>query len=198
MPTEKIIEIILYIIPGFLAIEIYRSVYPGKSLSEFAQAVWSIIYGVLIFLTIKLADKYYFSGSHFSSSDKYPNLKFIIALFVCGVFVGLGRCAIHWLRFKLSEKYKLLSHLRPKPQSIWAKINENTNQDWAVVYLEDNSIYIGYISEYTYDPNQEDQDFLLSKAKRVDENLKEKYIINGIGVYLNTRKIQRIEFFKGQ
>ena len=43
-----------------------------------------------------------------------------------------------------------------------------------MVYLDDGSIYIGYIYEYRFDPDCDDQDFVLSDAKRVDEDLNEK------------------------
>jgi hypothetical protein len=35
-------------------------------------------------------------------------------------------------------------------------------------------------------------------AKRVDEELKTVYVVNGQGVYLNTRDVKRIEFVQGR
>lgn len=75
-------------------------------------------------------------------------------------------------------------------------VNSPDNKDWAVIFLDDGSIYSGWISDYRFDPDSSDQDFLLSKAKRVDDDLSPMYEINGIGVYLNTRNVRRIEFVK--
>ena len=69
---------------------------------------------------------------------------------------------------------------------------------WAVIFLDDNSIYLGFIGTYRYDPDATDQDFLLAKAKRVDENLNVQYEIDGLGVYLNTRNVKRIEYYQGE
>jgi len=73
------------------------------------------------------------------------------------------------------------------------KVNRPSN-DYAVVYVDDGSIYLGWIKDYTFDPDAEDNDFLLADAKRVDEQLKELYSITGRGVYLSTRNVKRIEF----
>ena len=198
MPTEKIVEFVLYITPGFLAIEIYRSIYPGKPLSEFSKITWSVIYGVLIYIGVRWIDNRYLCNFLNSKSPDFPNLRFTLGLFAASIIIGCSRSFLHFARFELGTKFYILKGLIPDPQSIWAKINQPTNHDWAVVYLDDSSIYLGYIGEYTFDPSVENQDFLLSDAKRVDENLKEIYLINGIGVYLNTRNVKRIEFLKSQ
>jgi len=64
------------------------------------------------------------------------------------------------------------------------------------VYLDDGAIYLGWIKEYTFDPDVESNDFLLAGAKRVDDNLNTTYLVNGQGVYLNTRNVKRIEFVR--
>lgn len=197
MPTEHLFEFVLYVIPGFLSVEIYRSIYPAKQKSEFAQIGWSILFGVLIVVSVKWIDKKFFSNQLYSNIQEFPGMRFTAALFVGGVIVGIGRVLLHFIRFQLSQRFKLCRNISPDPQSIWAQINQPNNKCWAVVFLEDNSIYMGYISKYTFDPDNTDQDFLLGEAKRVDENLVEKYTIDGIGVYLNTRDIKRIEFMKG-
>ena len=66
------------------------------------------------------------------------------------------------------------------------------------VTLTDGSKYLGWISEWTYDPNESDQDFLLSNAQKIDENFNMIYEIDGKGIYLRTSWVVSIEFFKGQ
>ncbi len=86
--------------------------------------------------------------------------------------------------------------LTPDEGTIWAKINDSPNPEWAVVFLNDDAIYIGQIKEWTFIPDNQDQDFLLGKARRADEDLSVKYEVSGRGVYLNTRDVRRIEFLK--
>jgi len=198
MPINNLVEFVLYVIPGFLVVEIYRAAYPAKEKSEFQQIGWSILYGLVIVAIVKWFDKNVISHSLFSQTTWIPGLRFTSALLLAGVIFGLLLILFYKSRFYLSNKIKYLKRIAPDPQSIWAKVNQPTNKDWCVIYLDDGSIYLGYISQFTFDPDKESQDFLLSDAKRVDEELKEKYIITGIGVYLNTKDVKRIEFLKGQ
>lgn len=198
MPINNIVEFVLYVIPGFLVVEIYRAAYPAKEKSEFQQIGWSILYGLLIVAIVKWLDKNVLANSLFSQTNGIPGLRFTIALLIAGVIFGLLLILFYKSRFYLSNKTKYLKRIAPDPQSIWAKVNQTINKDWCIIYLYDGAIYLGYISQFTFDPDKESQDFLLSDAKRVDEDLKEKYLVTGIGVYLNTKDVKRIEFLKGQ
>ena len=65
------------------------------------------------------------------------------------------------------------------------------------MYLDDGSIYLGIIRQYRSNPNDQDQDFLLAKAQRVDsDKLQPLYPVTGQGVYLNTRNVKRIEYVR--
>ncbi len=196
MSEKYIIEFLLYIIPGFLSIELYRYFYPGKALAKFNFVAWSLIYGIFIFSFVKYIDENCFNFYLNSSKEGFPDFKFISAIIVGGLVFGISKIIIHDLLFSISNKHENLRYLAPDPLSIWAKINQKNNDNWAVVFLNDGSIYMGYIGEYKFDPNSENQDFLLKDAKRIDDNLEEQYSVNGIGVYINTKDISRIEFIK--
>jgi hypothetical protein len=137
-------------------------------------------------------------GGSLHAEASFPYFRFVLVLLGTGLAGGLVLIAVHELRFRLPLRWPQLSAISPDPQSIWARLNQPWNTDWAVVFLDDGAIYRGWILEYTYDPDREDQDFLLSDATRVDENLKEVYAIKGTGVYLNTRNVRRIEFIVGE
>ncbi|MBW1615483.1 MAG: hypothetical protein JRJ49_02910 [Deltaproteobacteria bacterium] len=198
MPIKDLIEFILYLAPGFIASELYNAKYPVKERGQFVQITWSIIWGIIILSVIRWVDEKFFSFALNSNSESFPSFRFIIALFGSGLLLGIIRIYLYMIRFKLSLKYNSFRSMAPDPQSIWVKINQKENTDWAVVFLNDNCIYLGWISNYTYNPNNENQDFLLSSARRVDENLEALYTIDGKGVYLNTRDVKRIEFIQGQ
>ena len=198
MPINNLIEFIVYVVPGFLSIEIYRSAYPAKQKSEFAHIGWSILFGILIVVLIKWTDRSILNNQLFSNQPGIPGIRYTFALLIGGILIGLGRVGLHNFRYYVSRRFKKLKNIAPDPQSIWAIVNNKTNRNWAVVYLDDGSIYLGYISKYTFDPDLDNQDFLLSSAKRIDEQLNEIYIVTGIGVYLNTRDVKKIEFLSGK
>ena len=197
MPINNLMEFILYILPGFITRELYLSQFPVKERNNFSQISWSILYGVLIMSFVKWCDKNILNYFLCSNSDGFPEFKFILVIIFISFIAGYILILINNLRFKISNKYEKFKFLAPDPQSIWVEINKQSVLDWAVIFLNDGSTYIGWISSYSYNPNLEYQDFLLSQAKCVDENLKLKYLVNGIGVYLNTKDVKRIEFVKG-
>lgn len=197
MPFNDLVEFVIYVIPGFLVVEIYRASYPAKQKSEFQQIGWSILYGLFIVSVVKWVDKLALQNTLYSNYNGIPGLRFTFTLLLMGIICGLLLILLHKLRYYLSKK-QVIKFLAPDPQSIWAKINQIENKDWCAVYLDDGAVYLGYISEFTFDPDKEYQDFLLSCAKRVDDQLEIKYEISGIGVYLNTKDIKRIEFIKGE
>lgn len=198
MPVDSLAEFILYITPGFIAIEVYRYYFPGKKRNSFTQIAQSVIWALVIINFIRFIDDTYLNNSLHSDQDGVPDAQFSIALLLGGfVFGFLGAYQLK-IRSFLSSKYENLSWLSSQPDSIWQQINSTDIEDYVVVYLDDGSIYFGWISNYQADPNSEDQDFLLKAAKRIDDDFKELYLIDGIGVYLNTRDVKRIEFFKGK
>jgi hypothetical protein len=197
-PVEHVAEFVVYAMPGFLALHIYRSVYPVKGLSEFLQAAWSIIYGVVLASLVRALDAAYLGQALHSADEGFPKLAFVFALVVAGLAWGGVLVAINKSRTLLSGRFRVFHFIAPDVQSIWAKVNQAQVTDWAVVYTDDGTVYMGWIKEFTYDPDADDNDFLLSKAKCVDENLMVKYEIDGQGVYMNTRNVKRIEFVKGR
>jgi hypothetical protein len=197
-PVEHIAEFIVYAMPGFLALHIYRSVYPVKGLSEFLQVAWSVIYGVALAAVVRALDANYFNNILHSSDEGFPRIGFILVLAGFGMFWGLLLAGFNWTRLFLSGRSQFLQFIAPDVQSIWAKINRSQSTDWAVVFAEDGVIYMGWIKEFTYDPDADDNDFLLSQAKRLNADGSIQYEIDGQGVYLNTRNVKHIEFVKGE
>ncbi len=183
-PVEHLADFLLYVMPGFIALQLYRATYPVKKLSEFLQVSWCVIYGIVLASTVRWFDHRFLNGLLHSDEAGLPWLRFVVALAVAGLLFGTLLIVVRSVRFTLSRKYARLSGLRPDPQSIWAKVNQSSTE-YAVVYLDDGAIYLG-----------ESNDFLLAGAKRVDDRLNTIYLVNGQGVYLNTRNVKRIEFVR--
>lgn len=192
-PVEHLVDFLVYVMPGFIALQLFRAKYPAKKLSEFLQVAWSLIYGVILATLVRGVDGRCLHGWLQSNSPGFPASRFVIALVLAGLFGGILLIGLYRARFFVAAHWPRWEGIAPDPQSIWAKVNRPSN-DYAVVYVDDGSIYFGWIKDYTFDPDAEDNDFLLADAKRVDEQLTEKYSITGRGVYLNTRNVKRIEF----
>ncbi len=197
MPVENIAEFILYITPGFIAIEIYRRHFPAKERNTFTQVTQSIIFALIIIALLRIIDGKYLNNWLHTNKGLTLDTRFTIVLILSGIVFGY--LAVYQLKIRshLYKRYEKLSWLASEPDSIWQQIILSNNEDWSVVYLDDGSIYLGWISNYQADPNKKDQDFLLSDAKCINDELSEKYQINGQGVYWNTRDIKSIEFIKG-
>lgn len=194
-PVEHLADFVLYVMPGFIALHLYRAKYPVKKLSEFLQVSWSLIYGIALSGIVRWVDRRYLDGSLHSEAPGLPWVRFIVVLAMSGLLLGGVLILVRWTRFQLAKRSEVFATLEPDPQSIWVKVNQPSS-DYAVVYLDDGAIYLGWIKEYSFDPDAESNDFLLAGAKRVDDSLNTKYLINGQGVYLNTRNVKRIEFVR--
>lgn len=195
-PVEHIAEFIVYAMPGFVALQLYRNLYPIKGLTEFLRVAWSLIYGVCLASLVRGLDARYFAHSLHSADEGFPRLAFILALVAAGVLWGLVLAGLTRLRLFLSDTYPSLDFISPDVQSIWASINQ-TQAGWAVVFTNDGAIYLGWIGEFTYLPDAADNDFLLSDATRLNDDFTVSYEVDGQGVYLNTKNVKRIEFRKG-
>jgi Family of unknown function (DUF6338) len=198
MPAKDLIEFILYILPGFIAIRVLRAVHLVARPSDFQQTAWSLMVGVAIVSVVRWLDSAYFGLALHSDSSGVPHPFFFLSLTAVGVLVGVALTGLDTMRLRLAEAQPKLRWIAPDPQTVWAKINRPSNTDWAVVFLDDGAIYIGCIATYRFNPDVENQDFLLAEAARVNENRETEYEVNGVGVYLSTKNVRRIEFFKGK
>ncbi|MGO9123295.1 MAG: DUF6338 family protein [Terriglobales bacterium] len=192
-PAEHLVDFLVYVMPGFIALQLFRAKYPARQLSEFLQVAWSLIYGVILAALVHGVDDRFLHGWLQTNAPGFPKPRFVAALLIAGLCGGVVLIALHFSRFRLAASWPRFAGIAPDPQSIWVKVNRPSN-DYAVVYVDDGSIYFGWIKDYTFDPDAENNDFLLADAKRVDERLTEQYSVSGRGVYLNTRNVKRIEF----
>ncbi|MEZ4271720.1 MAG: hypothetical protein R3C68_09905 [Myxococcota bacterium] len=48
---------LLFVLPGFVANELYRAAFPAKKDSDFARVVWSVVYSLIILAVAQLIDR---------------------------------------------------------------------------------------------------------------------------------------------
>ena len=194
MGFSDIVQFLLYVIPGFISIEYFRARFPAKARTDFITISWSIVFGVGITSLLIWLDSHSFHGILGYQPTGFPSLPFLASLVAAGFLIGILRVGLRQMRFLLSRSIPSLSWLTPDVNSIWARVNQTGTDQWAMVFLDDDIQYIGYIRYFRNDPDANDQDFLLAESFRVDKNRKVIYSVEGVGVYLNTRDVRRIEF----
>jgi len=172
--------------------------YPAKKKDTFFEASCCVIVGLILINLLKWMDRYWFNNYLYSDVSTLPGIRFSIAIILIGILGGVLAIGIVEFGNWLSKLSRRLNFLSKNNNSIWEYLNNKSQKDWVVIFLDDQSIYSGWIRRYNYDPETENQEFLLSHAARVDENLKTLYEIDGIGVYLNTKYVKRIEYIKGK
>lgn len=194
MNIPDIVQFLLYVIPGFISIEYFRARFPAKARTDFITISWSIVFGVGITSLLIWLDSHALHGFLRYQPAGFPSLRFLASLVAAGFLIGIIRAGLRQLRFVLSHRITSPKWLAPDVNSIWARVNQTGTDQWAMVFLEEDVQYLGYIRYFRNDPDAKDQDFLLAEAFRVDKSRRVMYRVDGVGVYLNTRDVRRIEF----
>jgi hypothetical protein len=197
MGFSDIVQFLLYVIPGFISIEYFRARFPAKTRTDFITISWSIVFGVGITSFLIWLDANVLNGLLAYKSTGFPSIQFLTSLVVAGFIIGIARAGLRQLRFILSRRFAYFKWLAPDASSIWARVNQKGTNQWAVVFLDNDIQYLGYVKYFRNDPDAIDQDFLLAESFRVDNKRRIIYSVDGVGVYLNTRDVRRIEFLDG-
>ena len=202
MPDVSFLDFALFILPGYIALSIFRKVYPTKQKGELHLAVWSVVWSGLFVLILSEFDRRWFAGhletSAFFGGDERPATRALVGLLLVALVAGGLLVFQVRLRNFASKKVAWLEWLGPDQMSVWAKLNARDDRSWCVVYLNDGASYLGWIHTFSADPEQTDQEFFLARAKRVRDDLSVMYSVDGPGVYLSTKGVTRIEFVRGQ
>ena len=188
----------MILLPGFIAVEIYRKFFPAVKFRWLIYTGWVVINGVLIWsLLVSIEERIY--NTSWGLLDGTGSFLGILFLFILGVIAGLIRVVFRMTGFKLAKNLNVLRWLKPEKGSIWMNVNEkNGGNEWVIVYLSDGSIYLGWVSQFANHPERTNQEFVLQNARRLDEAHKQLYEIVGAGVYLNTRDVIRIEYWSSE
>lgn len=191
-------QLLMILLPGFIAVEIYRKFFPAVKFRWLIYTGWVVINGVLIWsLLVSIEERIY--NTSWGLLDGTGSFLGILFLFILGVIAGLIRVVFRMTGFKLAKNLNVLRWLKPEKGSIWMNVNEkNGGNEWVIVYLSDGSIYLGWVSQFANHPERTNQEFVLQNARRLDEAHKQLYEIVGAGVYLNTRDVIRIEYWSSE
>ena len=170
IPFNEAIGLLLYLAPGFLAIQLYRVSYPAKRMSQFEHVALSIVYSFIILLGLA-ATSWIFDNNDFNlfnltrDASIQPMTIFVLLI---GGFV--------WYIFPVGF-YRLRTLIpflpNPDPQAIWPVVATHAPDDelWALVRTKQGIYYIGWLEKYSFDPAAENHEFVLRPAYLLDADL---------------------------
>lgn len=196
-PTIDAVVLLLFLVPGFLAIQLYRAKYPAKRITQLEIVIWSILHSFVIHWLLSGAAVLFESEEldmlrH--SSDSVIDPGTIAVLLAGGLVWGLALILFHWCRVRVP----FLPN--PDPQALWPVAAEGIEgqQLWALVRTKQDYLYMGWIQQYSFDPTAEDHEVLLRPAYFVNEKLEVQRDLGTGGVYLNTRDVESVELIPGR
>jgi hypothetical protein len=76
-PAEHLVDFLVYVMPGFIALQLFRAKYPAKKVSEFLQVAWSLIYGVILATLVRGVDGRFLRGRLQSNTPGFPASRFV-------------------------------------------------------------------------------------------------------------------------
>ena len=170
IPFNEAIGLLLYLTPGFLAIQLYRVSYPAKRMSQFEHVALSIVYSFIILLGLA-ATSWFFDNNDFNlfnlTRDASIQPMTIFVLLIGGFVWYIFLVGFYRLR-------KLIPFLpNPDPQAIWPVVATHAPDDelWALVRTKQGIYYIGWLDKYSFDPAAENHEFVLRPAYLLDADL---------------------------
>lgn len=198
MPFGNAVLLLLYLLPGFLAMQLYRARYPAKHATQFEITIWSVLHSFAVHLGLAgvalVVGRPDFALLNQDRADAIQP-ETIGVLLTGGFLWGCILIAYHWMRIKVSFLPT------PDPQAIWPVVAAGSPDDelWVLVRTKQGTHYVGWIDQYSFDPASSDHDFLLLPAYLVGESPDEvlRDLTKG-GVYLNTRDVEAIERIPGK
>ena len=191
-------ELLAFLVPGAVAVELFRVAYPAANRNWLSTILWLAVWGAIGGAAALWFDATVLDGSAGLANGQL-SVGMVALLLAAGLTAGGLRIAVRALRFVIARGSPVIQWMRPDDPPVWVSANMPfVNDDWAVVYLRDGAIYLGWIAQFGYDPRREFHDLVLQDARRLDDDLGERYRVSGSGVYLNTRQVARIEYWTGQ
>ena len=143
-------QILLLIIPGFLALRIEEHFYPKKKHNDFDTTLYSVFYSTIINVIFQL--------TKFIVSTLFPNFWIKIPkniVFKQIIYWGMAVIfSFVWINLQKKGLGKSFNK-RMKPfQSVWEVFMSEADGKWALVYLKNGLVYMGTIRHFTYDPSE--------------------------------------------
>lgn len=196
-------NVLVFIIPGFLALEVYRFLLPTKKRNTFERLLESIFLSYLIyglFLGINwLLCAIRKTNNNVTTDQLATSTIYIILLMsiIIGIALALiSKSALFKNAMKRVFNISIIEH-----PTVWNAVLQRKDSAWVRVYLDnDRIIYIGWLDKYSCNPNDDVREIYLTSYQSYSYDEPEHPIDNFIeidtnGVLINADRISRIELF---
>ena len=162
---KEIPQLLLLIIPGFIALVIQDEFEPKKKRDDTHIALYSVLYSFIIGTVFKLLVS--LSGIFFVHLDEFLNRhEEVVNLSYIVLAIIMGAVLTKFPRSRIIRKFFNWLNPASSPEpSVWTKAMKKEHGAWVTVYLDNGMIYTGQLINYTDDPNEEQEEILLSNFR---------------------------------
>lgn len=202
MDPAKIIETLIYVLPGFIALEVYYALVPSRRRSDLERL------GISIFLSVLIYGISFVLGFDPVTNEKARRL-YMPCSFLAAALIGWSLSGIRkadWFQRLINRALGLQFILRPRVWNVVFDFSRhrpeptepNEESKWVKVTLSDGRTYVGAPVYYSLDPNDEDKEVFLDPAWRIhnpDSPSARSQPIDS-GVYVPAVAIVSIEFYR--
>ncbi len=187
LDIESIFLILLFIVPGFISVQIKNSLVSKRESSESKFLVEIVIFTFLNYTILTQLISY--SENFFELKVKVFELRFLAKFWAVSILTGL----ITGFIIKEDLYYKVLRKLRitkmagvPTP---WDKIFSKNS--WVIITLLSGEIYEGYVRYVSTYPAQ--KEIYIEKVRLLDNDKKTIKELESDGIWINYTNIKNIE-----
>lgn len=180
---SNISGIVTFILPGFLVVQIHKSIFNGLKMPQFELIIWSLCHSLVILVICENLSPI-ITGASFElvATSLNPIILVVVTFLYAVAYIQLTK-----FRFK-HKKIDV---------SVWKLVIE-TDVQWCIVFLKDGRAYFGGIEYSGSDPDDGNKNEILLRdavcVERDGQDIVEKYKVTGKGVYLKNSDIRVIEF----
>lgn len=143
-------QILLLIIPGFLALRIEEHFYPKKKHNDFDTTLYSVFYSTIISVIFQL--------TKFIISTLFPNFWMKVPKNIVFKQIIYWSMAVilsfAWIKLQKKGFGKSFNKKMKPFQSVWEVFMSEADGKWAMVYLKNGLVYMGTIRQFTDDPSE--------------------------------------------
>lgn len=157
-------EVLLYIVPGFIVLKIVEHFTPRKQQPQLETILWSLFYSFLVSLAVGCfrqspaapyaAQLNSFLGILSKNAD-------VCAYVIMSILLGL--VIVKVIHSPLGDKIAwLFNKNMDSGDDLWFEVLKANKNVSATVYLKNNMFYIGWLANFTSDPNDNNKMIVLT------------------------------------
>lgn len=192
MDVANITAVLLYVAPGFLAVQLRYFLVPARKGSDFELLAWSVVISVASYEAACFA-VFLRHGAGWRDATGLGNWPFV--LFQWGFAFALGYLLAFVSTRDLTRRLLLRVGIDYSQfPSVWNETWQRPQgAPWVRVRMTDGSVCCGAVAQYTRDPAETDREMYLYPIFSLDEQDEPKERLPGVGVFIRAAQIVSVE-----